>query len=381
MTAATAGPAPTAPAVLGPGDPILAINCGSSSLKYAVFAGDDVIARATVDGVTDHGRAVRGVLDGLAARPAAVGHRLVHGGPDHSAPARVDPALLAALARLVPLSPLHLPAELAAIEAVSQRLGDLPQVVCFDTAFHHTLPMVARRVALPAALFDAGIRRYGFHGLSYASIAAALPAARLRRAVIAHLGSGASMAAIRDGRSVETTMGFSPAGGLVMATRAGDLDPGLLVYLQGHGYDARRLDHLINHEAGLLALSETTADMQQLLARRAADPRAALAVDTFCYHARKAIGALAAVLGGLDTLVFTGGIGEHAAEIRAEICHGLAHLGIALDADRNATGAPIISPAGTGSSTGSCEVRVMRTDEEREIARATRHVLEAPPAL
>jgi acetate kinase len=200
--------------------------------------------------------------------------------------------------------------------------------------------------------------------------------------VIAHLGSGASMAAIRDGRSVETTMGFSPAGGLVMATRAGDLDPGLLVYLQGHGYDARRLDHLINHEAGLFALSETTADMQRLLAQRVSDPRAALAVDAFCYHARKAIGALAAVLGGLDTLVFTGGIGEHAAEIRAEICHGLAHLGIALDADRNAAGAPIISPSGngTGSSTGSCEVRVMRTDEEREIARATRRVLEIPPA-
>jgi acetate kinase len=352
---------------------ILALNCGSSSLKYAVFAGDDAVVRATVNGVTDHRGAVLDVLDRLAERPAAVGHRLVHGGPDHGAPERVDPALLAALARLVPLSPLHLPAELAAIEAVSQRLGDLPQVVCFDTAFHHTLPMVARRVALPAALFDAGIRRYGFHGLSYASIVGALPAERLRRAVIAHLGSGASMAAIRDGRSVETTMGFSPAGGLVMGTRAGDLDPGLLVYLLDHGYDARRLDHLINHEAGLLALSETTSDMQRLLAERATDPRTALAIDAFCYHARKAIGALAAVLGGLDTLVFTGGIGEHAAEVRAEICHGLAHLGIALDAGRNAAGAPIISA-------GNCEVRVMRTDEEREIARATRCVLETPLA-
>jgi acetate kinase len=348
---------------------ILALNCGSSSLKYAVFDGDEVLARATIDGVTDHRGAVLGVLDGLDAPLAAVGHRLVHGGPDHSAPARVDAALLASLARLVPLSPLHLPAELAAIEAVTQRLGAVPQVVCFDTAFHHTLPLVARRIALPTALFDAGIRRYGFHGLSYASIIGALPAARLGRAVIAHLGSGASMAAIRDGRSVETTMGFSPAGGLVMGTRAGDVDPGLLVYLLDHGHDARRLDHLINHEAGLLALSETTSDMQRLLAQRATDPRAALAVDAFCYHARKAIGALAAVLGGIDTLVFTGGIGEHAAPVRAEICGGLGHLGIVLDDGRNAAGAAIIS-------TGSCEVRVMRTDEEREIARATRELLE-----
>jgi len=374
MTAPTVSTARPAAARTTACETILAINCGSSSLKYAVFTGDDVVVRATVDAVTDHRSAVLGVLDGLAARPVAVGHRLVHGGPDHSAPARVDPALVAQLADLVPLSPLHLPAELAAIDAVAQRLGELPQVVCFDTAFHHTLPLVARRVALPVALFDAGIRRYGFHGLSYASIVGALPAARLRRAVIAHLGSGASMAAIRDGRSIETTMGFSPAGGLVMGTRAGDLDPGLIVYLLDHGYDARRLDHLINHEAGLVALSETTADMQRLLAQRTADPRAALAVDAFCYCARKTIGALAAVLGGLDTLVFTGGIGEHAAPVRAEICEGLAHLGIALDAGRNAAGAAIISGA------GSCEVRVMRTDEEREIARATRRVLEAAPA-
>jgi acetate kinase len=363
-----------------PIDPILALNAGSSSLKYAVFAGDDAIVRGSVEGVTDHRSAVLGVLDLLAqpgpgaGRPAAVGHRLVHGGADHGAPARVDPALLAALARLVPLSPLHLPAELAVIEAVSRRLGDLPQVVCFDTAFHATLPMVARRYALPSALFEAGIRRYGFHGLSYASITGALPAERLRRAVIAHLGSGASMAAIRDGRSVETTMGFSPAGGLVMATRAGDLDPGLLVYLLDHGHDARRLDHLINHEAGLLALSETTSDVRSLLARRATDPRAQLAIDAFCYHARKAIGALAAVLGGVETLVFTGGIGERAAVVRAEICCGLAHLGIVLDEARNAANEPIISAPGTGGAM-SCEVRVMHTDEEREIARATRSVL------
>jgi acetate kinase len=348
---------------------ILAVNCGSSSVKYAVFDGDDPVARATIDGVTDHRGAVFAVLDQLAVRPAAVGHRLVHGGADHVAPARIDPELRASLDRLVALSPLHLPAELAAIDAVALRLGDVPQVVCFDTAFHQSLPEVARRLALPAALTDAGLRRYGFHGLSYASITAALPPERLRRAVIAHLGSGASMAAIRDGRSVETTMGFSPAGGLVMATRPGDLDPGVLVHLVERGYDARRLDRLINREAGLRALSGTTGDMRQLLEQRAGDPAAALAVDAFCYHARKAIGALTAVLGGIETLVFTGGIGEHAAPVRAEICRGLAYLGIALDDAANAAGEPIIS-------TGRCEVRVMRTDEEREIARATRRLLD-----
>jgi acetate kinase len=260
-----------------------------------------------------------------------------------------------------------LPAELAAIDAVTQQLPGVPQVVCFDTAFHHALPEVARRFALPSALLD-GVRRYGFHGLSYASIVGALPPARLARAVIAHLGSGASMAAIRDGRSIDTTMGFSPAGGLVMATRPGDLDPGVLLYLLGRGHDAAALEHAIHHESGLRALSETTGDMRQLLAQRDRDPRAALAIDAFCYCARKTIGALVAALGGIDTLVFTGGIGEHAAPVRAEICRGLDHLGIAIDDARNAAGAPIIS-------TGRCEVRVMHTDEEREIARGVRDVL------
>jgi acetate kinase len=361
------------------GPEILALNGGSSSLKYAVFDGDRELARGTVDGVPDPAAAVRRVIDrlgqlGQLGRPlAAVGHRLVHGGPDHVAPARLDPALRAALDRVAPLSPLHLPAELAAIDAVSQRLPGVPQVVCFDTAFHRTLPPVARRYALPSALAAAGVRRYGFHGLSYASIVAALPPDRLRRAVIAHLGSGASIAAIRDGASVDTTMGFSPAGGLVMATRPGDLDPGVITYLLAHGHDAASLDRLINHEAGLAAVSETTGDMRRLLDQRGRDPRAELAVELFCYHARKAIGGFAAVLGGIDTLVFTGGIGEHAAEIRTEICRDLGYLGVALDPARNAAGAAIVSA-------GRCEVRVMRTDEEREIARATRAVLDAPLA-
>ena len=346
---------------------VLALNCGSSSLKYAVFAGETAVLRGATAGVTDHAAAVRAVLDELDGRGvvlAAVGHRIVHGGPDHVEPAVVDDALLAALEHVVPLSPLHLPAELATIAAVRARFGAVPQVACFDTGFHRTLPEVARRFALPGAL---GVRRYGFHGLSYEYVVATLPEAKLGRAVLAHLGSGASMVAVRDGCSVDTTMGFTPTGGLVMATRSGDLDPGLLVYLLDHGYDAHALAHLVDREAGLLAISETTSDMRVLLERRATDPRAGLAVDVFCYHARKAIGALAAALGGIDTLVFTGGIGEHAAAVRTEICAGLAHLGIELDDHRNAAGAPMIG-------TGACTVHLVRTDEEHMIARHTQRL-------
>ena len=270
----------------------------------------------------------------------------------------------------MPFAPLHLPAELSAIAAARRHFGDVPQVACFDTAFHHTLPAVARRYALPSSLYDAGVRRYGFHGLSYESVVASLGAPTLGRAVIAHLGSGASMVAIRDGKSIDTTMGFTPAGGLVMGTRPGDLDPGLLVYLLEHaGYDARSLARLVDHEAGLLALSGSSADMQQLLATRATDARAALAVDVFCHHARKWIGALATTLGGLDTLVFTGGIGEHAPEVRAEICRGLEHLGVSLDAACNERSEAIVS-----ASTSACVTRVARADEERVIARETRRL-------
>ena len=367
---------------------VLVLNGGSSSLKYAVF-GDaeragpmdptDVILRATLDrigagGPADHAAAVGSVLDELERRgierPQVVGHRLVHGGPDHVDPAIVDEALVTALARAVPFAPLHLPAELRAIAAVRARFGDVPQVVCFDTGFHRTLPDVARRFALPRHLFDAGIRRYGFHGLSYEYIAASLPPARQHRAVFAHLGNGASMVAVRDGRSIDTTMGLTPTGGLVMGTRSGDLDPGLLLYLLDHGHDPRRLSHLVDHEAGLLAISGTTSDMQQLLEHRVSDPRAALAIDVFCYQARKAIGALAAALGGIETLVFAGGIGEHAPVVRFEICRGLEFLGIELDDAANTSGAPVIGK-------GRCDVQVVRTDEERMIARHARRLLAA----
>lgn len=354
---------------------VLCVNSGSSSLKTALFE---------VDGTTEHelGRAAqpvetgdyRAALDaalgafgerGLPA-PAAAGHRVVHGGPSHADPVLVDERVLTELRAVVPFAPLHVPAAISGIEAVGGR-WDIPQVACFDTAFHHDMPLLAQRLPLPDALTDGGLRRYGFHGLSYEYVVGAVGAAELGRGVIAHLGNGASMVAVRDGRSVDTTMGFTPAGGLVMSTRTGDLDPGVPLYLlRERGYDADRLEQLIDRESGLVALSGGTSDMRTLVERRAGDPRAAFAVDAFCYHARQHVGALAATLGGLDTLVFTGGVGEKAASIRAEICRGLEHLGVEIDLAANEAHAAVISAPGSG-----CVVRVVRTDEDRVIARHT----------
>ena len=302
---------------------------------------------------------------GLPA-PGAAGHRVVHGGPRFAEPALVDDGVLTELREIIPFAPLHMPAAISGIEAVGAR-WDIPQVACFDTAFHHRMPLVAQRLPLPDSLWDAGVRRYGFHGLSYEYVVGALGAAELGRAVIAHLGNGASMVAVREGRSVDTTMGFTPAGGLVMSTRSGDLDPGVPVYLlREKGYDADRLERLVDREAGLAALSGGTSDMQRLIEDRERNPRAALAVDSFCYQARKHVGALAAVLGGLDTLVFTGGIGEKAAAIRSGTCDGLEHLGIELDPEANAGHAAVISAADS-----DCVVRVEPTDEDLVIARHT----------
>jgi acetate kinase len=364
---------------------VLAINCGSSSLKYALFDADDSderpLARGTVDRIGDavpnHAAAVHAALDALGEKrglstPQVVGHRVVHGGPERSAPALVDEGLLASLHDLAPFAPLHLPAEIRAMRAVAERWPDCPQVACFDTAFHRTLPEVAQRYALPARLHDGGVRRYGFHGLSYEYVVATVGARELGRAVLAHLGSGASMVAVRDGRAVDTTMGFTPSGGLVMGTRPGDVDPGLLVYLVTQGYDADALGDLVNHQAGMLALSGTTADVRELLARRDRDPHAALALDVFAWSARKWVGAMAATIGGLDTLVFTGGIGEHAAEVRSSIACGLEHLGVRLDDARNERGDPIVS-----ADDASCQVRVVPTDEERMVARHARTVATA----
>jgi acetate kinase len=284
----------------------------------------------------------------------------------------VTPALLADLRGVVSLAPLHMPSGLAGVEAVAAHFPSLPQVVCFDTAFHRDLPEVARRLALPRTLADpAGIQRFGFHGLSYEYVVERLGPAARGRVVIAHLGNGASMAAVLDGRPVDTSMGLTPAGGLMMGTRTGDLDPGVLVYLmRERGYDAAGLDRLVNKESGLLGVSGVSGDMKTLLERRDHDAAAALAVAMFCYRARKQVGAYAAALGGLDTLVFTGGIGERAAAVRAEICEGLAHLGVRLDPARNAAHADPASAPGSG-----CEVRIVVTREDLMIARHSRAIL------
>ena len=359
-----------------PSRTILALNGGSSSLKFAAFSvgsrgGDpEELSRGAVERITDLGGSVPRVLEkltGLGIEPDAVGHRIVHGGPKHLQPARIDDLLIASLRDATPFAPLHLPGELALIEAVRKEHPALPQVACFDTAFHARMPLVAKRLPLPSPLWDAGVRRYGFHGLSYESVVRTLGPLVSGRVVVAHLGNGASMVALSHGEPLETTMGFTPAAGLVMGTRPGDLDPGVVVYLaRTRGMDASALEELLNRRSGLLALSETTSDMQALLAARDSDPRAELAVAVFCYSARKWVGALAAVLGGLDTLVFTGGIGEHAAPIRDEICRGLAYLGIELDTARNARSDAIVTADGSPSA-----VRVIATDEERVVARHT----------
>jgi acetate kinase len=381
---------------------ILCLNSGSSSLKFALYelgAAETRLATGAVERIgLESGRLwIRdgeqrsltdtpgAFADGRAAvhatfaaltilglpRPTAIGHRVVHGGPDHAAPERVDARLLATLRRLVPLAPLHLPASIEGIEAVTARLPGLPQVACFDTAFHRRMPEMAQRLPLPRSLWDEGLRRYGFHGLSYEYIVATAGAAALGRAVIAHLGNGASMAAVRDGQPLDTTMGFTPTGGCMMGTRSGDLDPGVLLYLLDQKrYDAAALERLVDHEAGLLGVSGISSDMRTLLEEGSREPRAAQAVEMFCYQLCKHAGALAAVLGGLDTFVFTGGIGEHAAPVRWEVCRGLEHLGIRVDRQRNDMHAEVIS-----TPNSACTVRVIPTDEDLMIARHTRALI------
>jgi acetate kinase len=284
---------------------------------------------------------------------------------------RITAAVLTELRRLVPLAPNHLPQAIAAAEVTVGAFPEVPQVACFDTAFHRTLPPVARLLPLPRRFADEGVVRYGFHGLSYESVVSHLreadPALAAGRLAIAHLGNGASMAAVRAGESVETTMGFTPVGGIVMATRTGDLDPGVLLYLmRENGLPEPELANLVSHESGLRGVSGGVSDMRDLLAREGNDPAAAEAVALFCYRAKQAVGSLAAVLGGLDGLVFTGGIGEHAAPVRQRICEGLEFLGIGLDPARNAVHAPVVSVAGSAVA-----VRIVRSDEDRMIARHT----------
>ena len=379
---------------------ILCLNGGSSSLKFAVYqissAGEERVFSGAVEAIgaeggkawlragdktlsdqsgtfADHTEAVKTMFAALKTQGvtglAAAGHRIVHGGPKFTSPQRINDRLKAALHELIPFAPLHLPSQVAMIEAVAAHFPDLPQVACFDTAFHSRMPEVAQRFALPQKLWEQGIKRYGFHGLSYEYVVGKLGVELGHRAVIAHLGNGASMVALKDGISIDTSMGLTPTGGFMMGTRSGDLDPGILIHLLKAGYSADQLESLVDHEAGLLGVSGQTSDMKVLLQKSQSDGPARMALEMFAYQARKFIGGFAAALNGMDTLVFTGGIGEHAAAVRAEICSGLQYLGIALDAAANNRNAEVISAASSG-----CVVRVVETDEDLMIARHTRSV-------
>lgn len=389
---------------------VLTINGGSSSIKFALYqigeppeptlvgkidrigsSGTNLTFNDTSRGeqgsrsieAADHSSAANFLIDWLEQQVGfthvrAVGHRVVHG-MKHTEPERVSQALLDELQRISSYDPDHLPREIELIEAFRRRYPQLPQVACFDTAFHHTLPRVAQLLPIPRRFDARGIRRYGFHGLSYAYLMQQLAQvagtqAAQGRVILAHLGNGASLAAVRDGRSIDTSMGFTPTGGLTMGTRTGDLDPGVAWYLmQSENLTPQQFNQLINHESGLLGVSETSSDMRDLIGHEATDVRAAEAVALFCYQVKKWIGAYAAALGGLDTLVFAGGIGENAPAVRARICDGLEFLGIEIDEKRNATNADVIS-----AQTGRVAVRVMHTDEEVMIAKSVCQVLGLP---
>ena len=327
----------------------------------------------------DHRSVMDFLLDWLDAQPVfrsvkAVGHRVVHG-MKHTGPARVTPRLLAELRRITPYDPEHLPWEIGLMEAWRRRHPRMPQVACFDTAFHRTMPAVAKLLPIPRRFAHLGIERYGFHGLSYSYLLEELrrldARASMGRVILAHLGNGASLAAVHRGRSVDTSMGFTPAAGLMMSTRSGDLDPGLGYFLFRRAkVTAAQFQRMVNHESGLRGVSGTSSDVRDLLEREGSDARAAAALELFCYQITKWIGAYAAALGGLDTLVFSGGIGEHAPAVRRRVCRNLGFLDLALDRARNARSAPIIS-----ERTGRVTVRVIATDEELMIARAVRRLV------
>jgi acetate kinase len=386
---------------------VLTINGGSSSIKFVLYQTGEPPKRTLsgkVDRIglsgtnltfhdptgkpqnsrniaaADHKSAAKSLIDWLEEQPGfasvgAVGHRVVHG-MTHTEPERVTPELLDELHRLRPYDPDHLPREIELIEAFRQRHPKLLQVACFDTAFHRTMPRVAKLLPIPRRFDAKGIQRYGFHGLSYAYLMEELahlgdPAATKGRVILAHLGNGASLAAVRDGKSIDTSMGFTPTAGLVMSTRSGDLDPGLAPYLaRTEQITTKQFYEMVNHESGLLGVSEISPDMRDLLAQEAADVRAAEAVALFCYQAKKWLGSFAAALGGLDTLVFAGGIGENCPSIRARICEELDFLGIKLDGSRNTANAEVIS-----TDTSPATVRVIRTDEELMIARSVCRLL------
>jgi acetate kinase len=387
---------------------ILTINGGSSSIRFAQYQVREPLKRGLYGKVDriglsgtnlafnnpatnqqgtrslvaiDHKSAANVLIDWLEQQNhfvsvQAVGHRVVHG-MQHTAPELVTRELLDELHRISPYDPDHLPREIELIEAFRQRHPKLPQVACFDTAFHRTMPRVAKLLPIPRRYDAKGVQRYGFHGLSYTYLMEELArlgdsAATTGRVILAHLGNGASMAAVRDGKSIDTSMSFTPTAGLVMSTRSGDLDPGLAPYLaRTEQVTTKQFYEMVNHKSGLLGVSEISSDMRDLLAQEAHDIRAAEAVALFCYQATKWIGSFAAALGGLDTFVFAGGIGENAPSVRARICHGLGFLGIELNESRNAETADVIS-----TDASRATVRVIRTDEELMIARSVCHILE-----
>lgn len=389
-------------------DVILVINAGSSSIKFAIFAADsglesDAILRGQIEkigtapalqarrqdrsviieeapaGTSGTVPSLAFLLDWLRLhlsehRLVGAGHRVVHGGENHSAPVQIDDAVIGSLEALIPLARLHEPMEVEAIKGLAKLSPGIPQVACFDTAFHHHRPAVDKLFAIPREYTAAGVKRYGFHGLSYEYITGRLPQllggdAAGGRVIVAHLGSGASMCAIRDGRSIATTMGFTPLDGLMMGTRCGAIDPGVLLYaIQEQGMSAHDVSDILYTRSGLLGVSGISNDMRDLLA--SADPRAREAIDLFVYRAVRELGALVAVLGGLDALVFTGGIGEHSHEVRAMICAKLRWLGIELDAEANRRHALMI-----GTISNRAGVLVVPTDEEQVIARHTLRLL------
>ena len=379
---------------------LLAINGGSSSIKFALYSADSLVrslhgnlerigsnpATLTFNDevrgergdqsipAPDHASAAALLIDWLESREQfggvrAAGHRVVYG-LKFTEPVLVTQEFLDGLRRAIPYDPDHLPLEIVLMEELRRRSPSLPQIACFDTAFHRTMPRVAQILPIPRHFASAGIQRYGFHGLSYGYLAeelertAGIQAGR-GRVILAHLGNGASMAALRDGKSLDTSMGFTPAGGLPMGTRSGDLDPGVAWHFMRNGVAAEEFGRIVNHGSGLLGISETSSDMRDLLELQARDVRAAEAVEFFCYQSRKCIGAFAAALGGLDTIVFSGGIGENAPEVRSRICDGLGFLGVTLDEVRNRANAALIS-----SDASSVAVRMIRTNEELMIARA-----------
>jgi acetate kinase len=391
---------------------IAVLNAGSSSVKFSLFtqAGDGLhmvvrgqadaihtaprfvvkdaadqtlVSRSWDDGASfGHDGALEQIVEFLRERLegsglAGVGHRVVHGGLLYAAPVRIDAALLRDLEQFVPLAPLHQPHNLTPIRLLLERRPDLPQVACFDTAFHRAQPELAQMFALPVELHDAGVRRYGFHGLSYEYIAATLPQldpkAAEGRTVVLHLGNGASMCALSAGRSMASTMGFTAVEGLPMGTRSGSLDPGVILYLMDQrGMDARAIENLIYNQSGLLGVSGVSSDMRTLLA--SPEPRAALAVDLYVYRIGRELGSLAAALGGLDALVFTGGVGENSAQIRERVCRGAAWLGVALDEAANQRGGPRISTAASATAAW-----VVPTNEELMIARHARRAIAQQP--